>query len=693
MKTRLMILGLFVITLLVVPLFILPAQAQGPGDLTIDKTVTLTNDPAQPGDLITYTVLITNSAPVSATGVIITDTLPSGVNGTPLSITTAISPNTTYSTTLTATVSSAISPGITITNTAYYSAAVFTASGQASVAFTTAMTTTPPATATLDILEPTTLNPAYAGSFTNTQKIIIRVTKPELGLTTNQFTVTIGGTVATIVTLYEGTDEYVLEVDAPTQAANGLYDLDIAVTTSTGLENDSEPQSVYYSNANNVDVMLVVDRSGSMQAENNITKAKDAAKQFVDLLVDDDQVGVVSFSDNVTVDFNLTTIVSGTRTAAKNAIDPLTANGFTTIGGGLEAAQNELTTTGIITHPWAIVLLSDGLENRPPFVADVLPDIKATKTVVHSIGLGSLADRVLLQDIAAETNGTFNFAPSGAELGGIYNTIAGLLTGQQTLISFDGVVASGATDEKDVVIDSTLDQAIFSISWSGSGATLDLTLEDPAGTLIDPAVAASNADVDFVSGSSYQYYKVVSPTLVAGTWKMKISNGTFAITTGSGVSAAAGETPYTGQLLGDTNLNLRAYASQNKIDPGNDIKISVTLSDDQPITGATVAAYVGPLFPINPSAAAQEDIPSLYKDLFDDGQHGDGLANDGVYANTFPGSQTVKEGVYNFTTFAKGTANTGQSFERESRTSVLVGQDAPASFLGDFSVYLPLITK
>ena len=687
MKTKLIALGLFSTLLLFIPLLILPTHAQGP-DLTLNKTVELSNDPAQPGDAITYTIVVSNSSITDATNVRITDTLPIEVEGTALDVTTTVTANESLTFTLNATITTGITSGTTITNTAYYSTA--TSSDQASVAFTIATT---PTTATFEILDPTTLNPTFAGSITSPQKIIVHVTKPEAGLTIDKFEVTIGGLPATIVTLYEGTNEYVLEVLPPAQPANGLYDLSVSATTSATVESATELDAVNYSDTNNIDVMLVIDRSGSMTFEDNIEKAKNAAKQFVDLMMDDDKIGVVSFSSVATLNYTLTTVISDTKTEAKAAIDPLTADGFTSIGGGLEIAQDQLTTSGDAAHPWAIVLMSDGLENRPPFVADVLPGIQSTKTVVHTIALGSLADKLLMLNIAAETDGTYNFAPTGQELAGVYNTISAALTGQQTLIFLNGVVDVGATDEKTVVIDSTLDQATFSVSWS-SGSSLQLTLEDPSGNLIDPAVAGSNPDVDYVEGPTYQYYRVVSPTLVVGSWKMKVENGSFTISSQAVASAASG-TPYTVQVLGDSDLDLHTYIDQPNFQPGDDIKVSITLADDQPISGAQVVAVAGPFIRVNPSTLGSSTLPNPVLVLYDDGQHDDGQANDGVYANTLPGSETGNQGTYSFSVFANGTSNQGETFARESRMSVLVGVDAAPFLLSDnpnFS-YLPIIRK
>jgi len=552
------------------------------------------------------------------------------------------------------------------------------------------------------ILSPIEGKPAFAGQPASPQKIIIHLNKPENGLTSDKFAVSVGGggtsgtmtaLPATIITRYEGDDEYVLEVMPPPQPTEGLYNLNVVVTTSLGPSLDVEKDAVYYAAANNADVMLVIDRSGSMGEQNKIQDAKSAANLFIDNLKDDDQVGVASFNQQATLDFGLTTVNSSVKTQAQNVVNALVADGFTSIGGGLAVGQNELVSKGALLHPWAIVLLSDGLQNRAPFVEDVLPGIQTTKTVIHTIAFGSDADEVLMQEIAAKTGGSYNFSPvgQGQILAGIYNTIAGAVSGQQTLVLFNGLVQSGVTDERQIVIDSTVEQATFSISWSNSGSTLGLTLEDPNGTLIDPSTAASNPDVDFVSGPTYAYYRIKSPTLIPGPWKMKVSNGTINRAE-AGMTAAADEEAYTAQVTGQTNLNLRAYFYKSSYQANEAIKISVTLSDDQPIQDAQILAVVGPLIQV--SAPKAEAHPFVY--LYDDGGHGDGFANDGVYANTLEDSVTDTDGNYSFSVFANGTANNGQTFARQVQRSLFVGVDNTVTpFEGEMpnTIYLPLLAR
>lgn len=556
--------------------------------------------------------------------------------------------------------------------------------------------------ALFEILSPTGAEPAYAGPHNSPHKLIVRTTKPANGLTKNDFDVTIGGTTAGIITSYEGSEEYVLEVSPLVQVANGLYDLVVSYLSGS----DTEPNAVKYADSANVDVVLVIDRSGSMSGD-KMNAAKEAAKQLVDFMHVGDMIGVVSFSTAVSTNFPLTRYESeDTKTQAKSAIDALSASGNTSIGGGLQRGQEQLSTLGDASHPWALVLLSDGQENTAPYVADVLPSIVASKTVAHTIGLGSGADEALMLDIATQTGGTYHFAPTPEELGNIYNTIVGAVTDQQALFAEDGIAEQGVTDEKDVVVDSTVSEATFSVNWINSSSNIDLTLRKPNGIIIDPAQAAANPDVDYVSGSTYEYYRVRTPTLTAGVWQMLVTGASIAASQELASLQSNGE-PYVARVTAIAGLTMRfSLDGQNHLTT-QAIKLIVTLSDDQPITGAAVHINVEP-----PSQAAalirqSEWIevngdtvpdPALVAELeatvvraeailtlYDDGAHGDGAAGDGVYANSYT---PYSVGSYTFTALASGTSNSGEGFVRTGDISTYVakGPDLPP-------VYVPLVAK
>mgnify|MGYP000193728655 CR=1 FL=1 len=104
------------------------------------------------------------------------------------------------------------------------------------------------------------------------------------------------------------------------------------------------------------DIVLVMDRSGSMNDNGRMTKAKEAANKFVDNLLPSSttRISVVSFASNVTTDQPLTT----NKTDLHYAINHLSAYGGTFTQAGIKQAEAILANSNAdFKH---IVLLSDG---------------------------------------------------------------------------------------------------------------------------------------------------------------------------------------------------------------------------------------------------------------------------------------------------------------------------------------------
>ena len=168
------------------------------------------------------------------------------------------------------------------------------------------------------------------------------------------------------------------------------------------------------------DVMVVIDRSGSMAAltasgRTKIEEARDAASLFVSLVRTGtgNRVGLVSFSTSAAVDFALADATPAAQTAlvgpvphATGLVGGLAPGGSTTIGGGLQAAIGQLNLAPGANQR-AILLLTDGLENTPPMVADEEGAL-GNAFHVEAIGFGTEAslDGRLLTNLTSEHRGS-----------------------------------------------------------------------------------------------------------------------------------------------------------------------------------------------------------------------------------------------------------------------------------------------
>ncbi len=188
-------------------------------------------------------------------------------------------------------------------------------------------------------------------------------------------------------------------------------------------------------------VMLVMDVSGSMQATDvqptRLDAARSAARELVDQLPGNAQVGLVSFNGAATLRVPLTQDHSSIGTA----VDKLWANGGTAIGEGIETALQELSvhapppTPG--KHSSLIVLLTDGSSNAGVDPQQAASDAKAANVPVETIGVGQRGrgtayvhgqlldgvDEQSLQQIADLTGGHYRYAQEAGQLHDIYGSL------------------------------------------------------------------------------------------------------------------------------------------------------------------------------------------------------------------------------------------------------------------------------
>ena len=547
----------------------------------------------------------------------------------------------------------------------------------------------------LNILSPSSFSPAIVGDPSNPTEFNAKVSTnvPCLPLILpNALSAKIGNKPANGANIPSFLDNligiYLLQITPPVQNAEGSYDLNICFYDK---DYDVESNAVIYSSGGNIDVVEVIDRSGSMYGE-PIQAAKNSAKLFVDLMAIDDSIGVASYSSSASVNYGLTKISSETiKQNAKNAIDGISADGMTSIGAGLRAAYNELVNKGDPSHPHSIILMSDGWQNTAPHPDTVLPDIRNANIRVFTIGLGEYADADLLSHIAHDSGGgggEYYYSPGSEELSAIYNAIAGVVKAESTVKTVTGSVQQGETIFHKVDIDPTINIATFTATWTSG--TLNLGLERPDGSNVNP----SDPGVSHTKEATYETYTIDNP--LVGEWIMEITapitssstttisnlknaedsviankannaindnwsteiNVAFKMESAQEVLAQAGIS-YTATVTATTNLTVHMYTDKEKYSLAEPIKIIATLTKaGSPVTEADVDATI--------------ERPDTAKDnlsLYDDGKHDDGIALDGVYANYY--ATTDVSGSYTITVNVSGTVSP-EEFTREVKKSVYV---------------------
>ncbi len=168
--------------------------------------------------------------------------------------------------------------------------------------------------------------------------------------------------------------------------------------------------------------LLVMDVSGSMYDAGKLTAAKAAANAYVDQMRPGDQAGLVTFNARVVY----LQSVTADRAALIQAINSLDARGDTTMFDALDSAAQILQD---IPGRKAIIVLTDGLDNRSRFTADeVIQAIGTSGLSISTIGLGdpsklginSGLDESVLQSLASRAGGVYGFANDPAALTNLY---------------------------------------------------------------------------------------------------------------------------------------------------------------------------------------------------------------------------------------------------------------------------------
>ncbi|XP_072145775.1 calcium-activated chloride channel regulator 1-like isoform X3 [Dermacentor andersoni] len=171
-------------------------------------------------------------------------------------------------------------------------------------------------------------------------------------------------------------------------------------------------------------IVLTLDVSASMWDRGRIDFLKEAARHYIQTIPDGlRRLAIVTFSTKATVAHNMDIVNSTTRQGYINKVNALEPEGWTCIGCGLELALELLDAPFDPPHGSLILLITDGRENRPPFVASVMQKLEKSLIEVSSFAIGRGADEKL-EVLAAATKGQSFCFPDGQPFNGVNMGVA-----------------------------------------------------------------------------------------------------------------------------------------------------------------------------------------------------------------------------------------------------------------------------
>lgn len=200
------------------------------------------------------------------------------------------------------------------------------------------------------------------------------------------------------------------------QGSNGAVYVELTMTTPR-LENSTPEQRPS-------DVIVVLDRSGSMAADNKLPYAKEAVRALVGRLQEQDRFALVTFDTSAMVQIPLSPLTEGTRAQILRQVQSLRPGASTNIGDGLLTARALLEGSGAGgTRSRRVILLSDGETNvgvvDPKALGTIAASFRQHEAVLSSIGMGLEFNETLMAGLADHGMGHYGYLEHLAKLGEI----------------------------------------------------------------------------------------------------------------------------------------------------------------------------------------------------------------------------------------------------------------------------------
>lgn len=310
-----------------------------------------------------------------------------------------------------------------------------------------------------------------------------------------------------------------------------------------------------------VDVLLVIDRSGSMFGQ-PLADEKVAAKGFVDRMnLTQDQVGLASFATTAALDHQLT----HNGVAVKNAIDALVASGNTNMGDGINAAQAELQSAR--HNPAArpvMLLMSDGVPNVGPDPIAAAQTAKNAGTRIFTVGLGGVDENLMRQ--IASSPADYYYAPTSSDLQAIYQAIAGIVTCSPATIkvspSTKRVPISAGNFTMDIVAQDITNLAAYQVELTYNPAIVHVVSVSPGPFL----------------GSTGRTISPVGPIIDNNLGKVTFGAFTFGTQPGVNGTGVLATVTFQPRARGTSTLHLQ---NLQVADPASNLIPGVTTEDGQ----------------------------------------------------------------------------------------------------------------
>jgi uncharacterized protein (TIGR03503 family) len=403
----------------------------------------------------------------------------------------------------------------------------------------------------------------------------------------------------------------------------GILSLSTAQAQSNQLGNignivNSGKQATFDSNQTRIiDVVVLLDSSGSMLATDPNTLRYEATKLFISLLSKEDRVALYEFDEEAREISPLKSISEQSSILEK--LNAKKAEGkFTDINKGIQKALDVLLSTSRSNATKLIVVLTDGKLEAPSsrgtrlgvasdLENNILPLVVKNNIIIHTVSFSKNADDALLSKITSTTGGTSWY---NEDVGKIHESLTNVIFSSKRPQVLE-------EDAHGFFIDELVEEATFYVDKDPNS---QIILSNPEGKKFN--ISSNASGIKWFEGSAFDIITVNEP--LAGTWKVSGSKEKKGFAT----------------LL--TKLELVAKWP-DVVDPEKQHLISAKLLEDTKLLDLgglnSIIDYTFELFSTDKVAEAFEAGK-----LQDSGKGGDKEKNDGIFSTKIklPGEGNFK---------------------------------------------------
>ncbi|HJZ12348.1 MAG TPA: VWA domain-containing protein [Acidobacteriota bacterium] len=219
-----------------------------------------------------------------------------------------------------------------------------------------------------------------------------------------------------------------------------------------------------------LNLVLVIDRSGSMGSENKLEEVKNAATAIVNQMDVRDRLGIVIYDDAIQTLIPSSPVENKER--VRELIYSLTPGGSTNLFGGLLEGGREIRKHFRPDCVNRIILLSDGLANvgvtDPEQIAAEARRLRANSVSISAMGVGIDYNESLMANIADHSGGNYYFISKEVNMAEIFRREWNLM---QNMVATDAKATMHLGNGVEVV-----DVAGF--KWSRQGRALTIQIPD-----------------------------------------------------------------------------------------------------------------------------------------------------------------------------------------------------------------------